>query len=99
MYHFVKCTSHRKCRCNAEGGCHKTFCNTAFDKFVTLPEQHMDGKQWAPLQKVKGGLIISLARTVFIILQDNNYIRGARSHSYQKKKDTGHIITERRFIL
>jgi hypothetical protein len=44
MYHFVKCAGHGKCRCDAEGGCHKTFCDTAFDKFVTVPEQHMDGK-------------------------------------------------------
>jgi hypothetical protein len=44
MYHFIECASHRKCRCNAESGCHKTFCDTAFDKFVTAPEQQMDGK-------------------------------------------------------
>jgi hypothetical protein len=43
IYHFVKCAGHRKCRCDAEGGCHKTFCDTAFDKFVTIPKQHVDG--------------------------------------------------------
>jgi hypothetical protein len=39
FYHFVKCAGHGKCRCDAEGGCHKTFCDTAFDKFVMVPEQ------------------------------------------------------------
>ncbi len=28
IYHFVKCVGHGKCRCDAEGGCHKTFCDT-----------------------------------------------------------------------
>ncbi len=36
--HFVKCTGHGKCRCNVEGGCHKTLCDAAFGKFVTVPE-------------------------------------------------------------
>lgn len=54
-YHFVKCAGHGKCRCDAEGGCHKTFCDTAFDKFVSVPEQHVDGKQWAPSHRVQGG--------------------------------------------
>ncbi len=45
MYHFVKCASHGKCRCDAEGGCHKTFCDNAFDNFVTLPEQQVDGNR------------------------------------------------------
>ncbi len=46
VYHFVKGADMGSvdCRCDAEGGCHKTFCNTAFDEFVTMPEQHMDGK-------------------------------------------------------
>jgi hypothetical protein len=99
VYHFVKYAGHRKCRCKAEGGCHKSFCNTAFDKFVTVPEQHMYGKQWAPPHKVEGGSIISLASTEFNILQDNDYVRGAQSHSSWKKKESGCKITERRFIL
>ncbi len=37
VYFFVKCAGQGKFRCNAEEGCHKTFCNTAFDKFVTVP--------------------------------------------------------------
>ena len=48
MYHFAKCASHGKYWCNMEGGYHKTFCDSAFDKFVTVPEQQVDGKQWAP---------------------------------------------------
>ncbi len=99
VYHFVKCAGHGKCRCNEEGGCQKAFYKTAFDKFVTLPEQHMDGKRWALSHKVEGGSIISLASTVFNILQDDDYVHGARSHSSWKKKECGHIITERRFIL
>jgi hypothetical protein len=74
IYHFTKCAGHGKCRCIAEGGCHKTFCDTAFDKFVTVPEQQVDGKRWAPLHKVKRGSIISLASTVFNILQDEDYV-------------------------
>ncbi len=100
VYHFIKCAGHGKCRCDAEGGCHKTFCDTAFDKFVTVPEQHMDGKRWVPSHKVEGGFIISLASTtVFNIVQDDDYVRGARSHSSRKKKESGCIITKRRFIL
>ncbi len=99
MYHFVKCAGHGKCRCDAEGGCHKTFCDTAFDKFLIVPEQRMNGKRWAPSHKVEGGSIISLASTVFNILQDDDYVQGARSHSSRKKKEAGRIITERRFIL
>jgi hypothetical protein len=73
IYHFVKCTSHGKCRCDAEGGCHKTFCDTAFDKFVTVLGQHVDGKQWAPSHRVQEGSIVSLASTVYNILQDDDY--------------------------
>jgi hypothetical protein len=99
LYHFVMCAGHGKCRCNAKGGCHKTFCDTAFDKFVTLPEQQLAGKRWVPSHKVENGLIVSLARTVCNILQGNDYVRGARSHSSWKERDTGCLITECRFIL
>ena len=99
MHHFVKCAGHGKCRCNAEGGCHKTFCDTAFDNFVTLPEQQVDGKHWAPSHKVESGSIVSLARIVCNILHDDDYVRGARSHSSRKKKEAGRLITERRFIV
>jgi hypothetical protein len=95
LYHFVKCAGHGKCRCDAEGGCHKTFCDTAFDKFVTVPERQMEGNRWAPSHRVEGGSIVSLARTVFNILQDDDYIRGARSHSRWKKKEERRIISER----
>jgi hypothetical protein len=94
MYHFVKCAGHGKCRCDAEGGCHKTFCDTAFDNFVTLPEQQVDGKRWAPSHKVESGSIVSLARIVCNILQDDDYVRGARSHSSRKKKEAGRLITD-----
>jgi hypothetical protein len=99
MYHFVKCAGHGKCRCDAEGGCHKTFCDTAFDKLVTVPKRQMEGNRWAPSHRVKGGSIVSLASTEFNILQDDDYIRGARSHSCWKKKEEQRIISERRFIL
>jgi hypothetical protein len=42
MCHFVKCAGNRKFRCDAEGGCHKTFCDSAFDKFVIVPKQRMN---------------------------------------------------------
>jgi hypothetical protein len=38
-----------------EGGCHKTFCDTAFDEFVTVPEQQVNGKQWTPSHRVMRG--------------------------------------------
>ncbi len=98
VYHFVKCAGHWKCRCDVEGGCHKTFCNTAFDKLVTVLEQQVNGKWWAQLHKVEGGSLISLASTVYNILQDDDYVRGAISHSSWKKK-AGRIITEHQFIL
>jgi hypothetical protein len=99
IYHFVKCAGHGNYRCNTDGGYHKTFCIMAFDKFFTVPEQQVDGKWRAPLHKVEGGLIISLAITVFNILQDDDYVRGKQSHSCWKKKEERHIITERQFIL
>ena len=98
-YHFVKCAGHGKCRCDAEGGCHKTFCDTAFDKFVSVPEQHVHGKQWTPSHKVQGGSIISLASIVYNILQDEDYVRGARSHSCRTKKEEQRVISEWRGIL
>jgi hypothetical protein len=99
IYHFVKCAGHGKCRCDAEGGCHKTFCYTALDKCVAVPEQQVDGKRWAPSHRVQGGSIVSLATTVLNILQDDDYIRGAHSHSCWKKKEERHIVSELRFIL
>jgi hypothetical protein len=59
----------------------------------------MDGNRWAPSHRVEGGSIVSLASTVFNILHDADYIRGARSHSCWKKKEEKRIISERRFIL
>ena len=85
MYHFIKCAGHGKCRCDAEGGCHKTVCDTVFDNFVTLPEQQVDGKHWAPSHEVESGSIVSLARIVCNILQDDDYVKGARRHSSRKK--------------
>ncbi len=92
IYHFVKCAGHGKCRCDAEGGCHKTFCNTAFVKFVTVPKQQVGGKWWAPSHQ---GSIVSLASTVYNILQDDDYVRGARSHSSRKAKESQWLISER----
>jgi hypothetical protein len=36
---------------------------------------------------------------VFNILHDDDYVWGSQSHSKRKKKEAGHVITERRFIL
>jgi hypothetical protein len=47
----------------------------------------MDGNQWAPSHRVEGGSIVSLARIVFNILQDDDYRQGACSHSCWKKKE------------
>jgi hypothetical protein len=55
IYRCIRCAGRGKCRCDAEGGCHKTFYDTAFDKFVKVPEQQMDGKRWAPSHRVQGG--------------------------------------------
>ena len=82
IYHFVECAGHGKCRCDAKGGCHKTFCDTAFDKFVTVP------KRWAPSHRVQEGSILSLTSTVYNILQDDDYVRGTRSHSSRKSKES-----------
>jgi len=68
IYHYIMCAGHGKCRCDAEGGCHKTLCETAFDKFVKMPEQQVDDKRWAPSHRVQGGTIVSLASTVYNIL-------------------------------
>ncbi len=59
----------------------------------------MNGKRQALLHKVKGGSSISLLSTVYNVLQDDDYVQGARSHSSWKKKEAGHIITEHQFIL
>ena len=74
FYHFSKCAGQGKCHCDAEGGCHKTFCDMAFGRFVMIPEQERVGNCWAPSRKVKSGLIVSLARTVYTILQDKDYM-------------------------
>ena len=95
IYHFVECAGHGKCRCDAKGGCHKTFCDTAFDKFVTVPKQHVDGKWWAPSHRVQEGSIISLTSTVYNILQGDDYVRGTRSHSSRKAKESRRLISER----
>jgi hypothetical protein len=95
LYHFVKCAGHGKCRSDAEGGCHKTFCDTAFDNSGRLPEQQLNRKRWAPSHKVESGSIVSLARIVCNILQDDDYVRGARSHSCWKKKERRFIVRER----
>ena len=82
----VKCAGHGKCRCDAEGGCHKTFADNAFDKFVMLPEDEIAGCKLIPTHKVENGSLLSLAEIVYDILQDPDYIRGARSHSARKTK-------------
>ena len=64
FYHFVKCAGHGKCRCDAEGGSHKSFLDTAFDRFVKTPEEDRQGNCWAPSHKVENGKICSLAKTV-----------------------------------
>ena len=99
FYHFVKCAGHGKCHCDAEAGCHKTFCDMAFDRFVMVPEQERVGNCWAPSHKVKSGLIVSLARTVYNILQDRDYVQGAKSHAARKKRDGNQFLTEQCFIL
>ena len=75
------------------------FCDMAFDRFVMVPEQERVGNCWAPSHKVKSGLIVSLARTLYNILQDRDYVRGAKSHAARKKRDDNRFFTERRFIL
>jgi hypothetical protein len=43
FYHFVKCAGHGKCSCNAEGGSHKNFCDTTFDRFFKTPKEERQG--------------------------------------------------------
>jgi hypothetical protein len=50
-------------------------------------------------EKVMRRSIISLATTVYNILQDDDYVQGTISHYSQKKKNAGRIITEHQFIL
>ena len=57
------------------------------------------GNCWAPSHKVQSGLIVSLARTVYNILQDKDYVQGAKSHAARKKRDGNQFLTERCFIL
>ena len=92
FYRFVKCAGHGKCRCNAEGGSHKTFCDTAFDRFVKTPEEERQGSCWAPLHKVESGKICSLASTLCDILNDKDHVRGAISHSSRKKRNDNRLI-------
>jgi hypothetical protein len=99
LFHAVKCAGHGKCRCDAEGGCHKTFCDKYFDKHVTVPEQDQLGDRGVPSHKVENGSIVSLAETVCKILNDKDYVGGARSNSARKKQDSSRLIRERRFIV
>ena len=52
-----------------------------------VPEQERVEYCWAPSHKVELGLIVSLARTVYNILQDRDYVQGAKSHAARKKRD------------
>ena len=99
FYHFVKCAGHGKCRCDAEGGSHKTFCDTAFDRFVKTPEEERQGRRWAPSHKVEDGKICSLAKIVCEILNDKDHVQGAISHSARKKRNENKLIQDRRFYI
>ena len=41
--HFVKCAGHGKCWCDAEGGSHKTLCDTTFDMFIKHQRKREEG--------------------------------------------------------
>ena len=99
IFQCVKCTGHGKCRCDGEGGCHKTFADKSFDKWVMLPEDEMKDCPWVPTHKVEDGKLLSLAEIVCGILQDDDYVRGARSHLKRKKKNESKLISERRFLV
>ena len=101
FYHFVKCARHGKCRRNAEGGAHKTFCDTAFDRFVKTPKEERQGSRWAPSHKVEIGKICSLASTLCDILNDEDHARVAISHSSRKKgmKTDLHLICHELFLV
>ena len=88
-----------ECRCDTEGGCHKTFADKTFDRFVMLPEDDRISCSWASNHKVEDGVLLSLAETVYNILQDEDYIHGARSHSARKSKKAKKLIEERCFVL
>ena len=98
FYNFVKCAGDGKCWCDAEGGSHKTFCDTDFDMFIKAPEEERGGKRWAPSHKVENGKIFSLAETVCEILNNKNHVRGAISHSSRKIQDKK-IINDHRFYI
>jgi hypothetical protein len=97
--HIVKCPGYGKCRCDAEEGCHKSFCNTAFGMCVLVPGQEMKGNWWVPSHKVEDGHVVILATTVQHILQDCDYVKGACRNSARQKKDSKNIIFELRFLL
>ena len=86
IFQIVKCAGHGKCCCDAEGGCHKTFCDKFFDKHVITPEQAADGCPGVPSQKVQDENSISLAETVRKILNDKDYAHGAISKTLRKKE-------------
>jgi len=98
-FRCVKCTGHGKCRCDGEGGCHKTFADKSFDKWVMLPEDEKKDCPWVPAHKVEDGKLLSLAQIVCGILQDDDYVHCAKSHSARKKKDENRLISERRFLV
>jgi hypothetical protein len=87
FFQVVKCARHGKCCCDAECGCHKTFCDKFFDRHFITPEQATDGSCGIPSQKVKDGRLISLAKTVCRIQNDKDYVHGALNKSSRKKKN------------
>ncbi len=99
FFQVVKCAGHGKCCCNADGGCHKTFCDKFFDRHIIIPKQATDGSRGVPSHKVQDGRLVSLAETVCRILNDKDYVHGALSKSNRKNKDALKVISERRFIL
>jgi hypothetical protein len=99
FFQVVKCTGHGKCRCDVEGGCHKTFCDKFFDRHVITPEEATDGYRGVPSHKVQDGRLVSLAKSACWILNDRDYVHGALSESNRKKKDASKVISEQRFIL
>jgi hypothetical protein len=99
FFQVVKCAGHGKCRCDAEGGCHKTCCDKFFDRHVITPEEATDGSRGVPSHKVQDGQLVSLAETVCRILNDKDYVHGALSKSNRKKKDASKVISKGRFIL
>ncbi len=98
-FRCVKCAGHGKCRCDAEGGKHKTRADRAFDNFVVLPETGIAGVHTVPTHRVENGALMSLAEVMFGILDDDEYRFGARTHQAQRARDENRVISERRFLL